>query len=243
MKLHLDNVFLAEELEQFGIDRTELLIRVMTENVESPWKLEGDWLILSRTAVKELYPNIKLPGDDEGFIDQMFGCNWEYFMPLNAAKKEGLSERKIRKTYDRLPDEAWGIFQCHNQAKRYFTKQGYVYVITPSFVLDLIKMEINSKKKKKKYWTIYDAAIEQNIKIEEVLNLIETKKIKYHYDKKGKIIISPWEFANLRRKKLQKMYDEIEEEKEKEKQEFERWKLELEGKVIPLFRDDKSTNK
>src|SRR3954451_12210519 len=92
LKLHLDNVFLAEELEQYGIDRKILMQRLKTEKVKSPWKQERNWVILSRAAVKELYPLIQIPDDDNdygGFVDLAFGCQWDDFMPFSVVKKNG----------------------------------------------------------------------------------------------------------------------------------------------------------
>ena len=127
LKIHLSEVYLAEELETLGVNRFDLIRRLKSEG-GTHWKKKGGWIIVSRDCVNHLYPHLNLP---EG-LDSLFGMEWDKYIPLSRIEQYGLKESDIRNRYDRMPDEMFEIYAVHSEAKRVKTERGYIYIITPA---------------------------------------------------------------------------------------------------------------
>jgi hypothetical protein len=130
LQIHITDIYLAEELEALGVNRFELMRRLKTEGDNLLWKQKGSWLIISRESANELYPHLNIP---EGLLD-LFGDEWENYIPISDAEKYGVTENDIRNRYDHMPDQLFEIYEVHSNAKRIKTENGYTYIVTPSFI-------------------------------------------------------------------------------------------------------------
>jgi hypothetical protein len=135
MKLHISNVVSAEELELMGVSKDVLLKKLASQKTKHPWKKQGEWVILSRDCVLELYPHLKLPSENL----TVFGADWGDYIPLSAVEKEGFSESEVLAELDSMPDQGFAIYQTWSQAKRVKSKNGNVYIITPAFIETYLK--------------------------------------------------------------------------------------------------------